>query len=164
MSAMDVHFSSASVTWDTPDDFYARYNSVYNFTLDPCCMDNSAKCVKYYTPETDGLSHSWAGETVFMNPPYGRVIGKWIKKAFDESLNAGTIVVCLLPARTDTKWFNEYCTKGQIQFVTGRLKFVNKSNPDWQTTKFDPAPFPSMVVIFGGDPALAGTMVTVPNK
>lgn len=76
-----------------------------------------------------------------MNPPYGKEIGKWVKKAYEESLK-GTKVVCLLPARTDTKWFHEYCLKGKIEFIKGRLKFGKSKNS---------APFPSMVVVFGGD-------------
>ncbi|AIG28420.1 adenine methyltransferase [Brevibacillus laterosporus] len=74
-----------------------------------------------------------------MNPPYGKEIGKWVKKAFEEA-SKGATVVCLLPARTDTKWWHEYCMKGEIRLVKGRLKFGDSNNS---------APFPSAVIIFG---------------
>lgn len=88
----------------------------------------------------DGLNGEWVSvaKVVYMNPPYGRTIGQWIKKAHEES-QKGCTVVCLLPARTDTKWFHEYCTKGSIEFIRGRLKFGGAKNS---------APFPSMVVVF----------------
>ena len=80
---------------------------------------------------------------VWMNPPYGREIGKWLKKAFDE-VEAGRVskAVCLVPSRTDTKWWHDYCMKGDIYFVKGRLKFGGGK----KTT----APFPSAIVVFGG--------------
>ena len=88
---------------------------------------------------------------MWLNPPYGRQIGKWVQKAYEESLKPDTTVVCLLPARTDTKWFHDYCTKGEITFVRGRLKFINRNLPSYREDgKFQksPAPFPSMVVVF----------------
>lgn len=77
---------------------------------------------------------------MWLNPPYGRDIGKWVEKAYKESLKENTVVVCLLPARTDTAWFHDYCMYGRVIFVRGRLKFGGAKNS---------APFPSMVVIFG---------------
>lgn len=151
---MKVHFSSASDTWDTPPDFYAKLNKEFTFTLDPCCFPHSAKCTRFFTPDDDGLKQSWAGNTVFMNPPYGRSIKDWVKKAYEESLKDNTTVVCLLPSRTDTKWFNDYIldTKAEVRFVKGRLKFENRCLPSWKedgSHKLSPAPFPSVVVIFG---------------
>ena len=165
---MDVHFSSASDTWDTPRDFFDRLNSEFNFTLDPCCYEHSAKCSKFFTPEIDGLSQSWAGETVFMNPPYGRSIKDWVKKAYEESLNTNTTVVCLLPSRTDTKWFNNYIlnTGAEVRFVAGRLKFENRSLPSWKedgSHKLSPAPFPSVVIVFG-EKAIKNKIISIPNK
>ena len=136
---MDVHFSSKTDLWATPQSFFDRLDSEFNFTLDPCSDGNNNKCKRYFTKEDDGLVQDWGGETVFMNPPYGRVIGDWIKKAYKESLNGAT-VVCLIPSRTDTKYWHEYVMKaGEIRFVKGRLKFGDSSNS---------APFPSAVVIF----------------
>jgi hypothetical protein len=65
------------------------------------------KCSKYYTKEDDGLNKDWAGEIVFVNPPYGKSIGKWVEKCYKENLK-GTTIVMLIPARTDTSWFHNY--------------------------------------------------------
>jgi len=140
---MKVHFSSKSNEWTTPQNFYIKLNDEFNFTLDPCCTKESAKCKKYYTIEDDGLSQDWSNEIVFMNPPYGREISKWVKKAYQESLK-GAIVVCLIPARTDTRyWWDFIFPYAEIRFIKGRLKFTNNG-------KSAPAPFPSAIVIFGG--------------
>jgi len=135
-----VMFSSKSSEWTTPQDFYEELNKVYNFTLDPCATKESAKCEKYFTPEDDGLNQDWTGHTVFMNPPYGRSIKLWIKKAWEASRKGGTTVVCLIPARTDTRYWHDYCMKAhRVYFVKGRLKFGGETNS---------APFPSAVVVF----------------
>ena len=131
-------FSSETDEWYTPRDFYAELHKKYSFTLDPCALDSSALCDKYYTPKDDGLIQDWDGEVVFMNPPYGRDIGKWMKKAYETK---GT-VVCLVPARTDTAWWHDYAIKGQIEFIRGRLKFGGNKNS---------APFPSALVVFNNE-------------
>lgn len=136
-------FSSAKDNWETPQDIFDRFNNVFNFTLDPCADSKNAKCDLYFTKEDDGLSKDWGGHRVFCNPPYGRKeTGKWVKKCYDESRKPGTIIVALIPARTDTKWFHEYVfkTTAEVLFIKGRLKFGDGKNS---------APFPSMVVIFG---------------
>ncbi|GED18212.1 DNA N-6-adenine-methyltransferase [Aneurinibacillus migulanus] len=134
-----VMFSSATDEWATPQDFFDQLNQEFHFTLDPCATHESAKCARYFTEEDNGLAQDWTGEIVFMNPPYGRVLGQWVKKAFEESIKGAT-VVCLLPARTDTRWFHDYIYhRAEIRFVKGRLKFGDSKNS---------APFPSMVVIF----------------
>ena len=147
----EVMFSSEKNDWETPQDFYDKLNLKYSFTLDPCASHVTAKCKKYFTVEDDGLAKSWRGEVVFMNPPYGRGIEKWIQKAFDESRKSGpaTVVVCLVPARTDTKYWHDYCMKAhEIYFVKGRLKFGDSKNS---------APFPSAVVVFrSGHTSLMG--------
>jgi len=133
-------FSSGNDGWSTPQDFYDELTQRFSFTLDPCATDATSKCFKHFTEEDDGLAQDWSGHTVFMNPPYGRVIGKWIQKAYEESRKEKTTVVCLLPARTDTKYWHEYCMKAnEIYFVKGRLKFGDSKNS---------APFPSAVVVF----------------
>jgi phage N-6-adenine-methyltransferase len=137
---MEVHFSSKTDMWATPQDFYDKYNKNYNFTLDVCASPENAKCDKFFTKEDDGLKQDWTG-SCWMNPPYGRQIKHWVKKAYESSLN-GAIVVCLLPARTDTAWWHDYCIKGQIEFIRGRLKFGGSKNS---------APFPSAVVVFKGE-------------
>ena len=140
---VEVHFSSKTDQWATPQDFFNGLNKLFRFTLDPCADKHSCKAKSFFTKEQDGLAQSWETEgAVFMNPPYGREIGAWVKKAYETSLN-GTPVVCLLPARTDTRWWHDYCTKGLIHYVKGRLKFGGSKNS---------APFPSAVVIFGLTP------------
>lgn len=134
---MSVHFSSATDLWATPDDFFARYDARFGFTLDPCATADNAKCERYYTKDDDGLAQDWRG-TVWMNPPYGREIGRWMRKAY-ESAQAGATVVCLVPARTDTRWWHDYAMKGEVEFIKGRLKFGGHNNN---------APFPSAVVVF----------------
>jgi site-specific DNA-methyltransferase (adenine-specific) len=135
----DLHFSSKKNDWRTPRYIFDYLNDIYKFTLDPCASDDNNLCDKYYTLEDDGLSKSWAGETVFMNPPYGREISKWVKKAFDETNDYGATVICLLPARTCPAWFWDYCQDGAINFLRGRVKFSGCKNS---------APFPSMIVHF----------------
>ena len=142
-----VLLSSVRMDWGTPQEFYNELNTEFSFTLDPCASHENAKCEKYYTTNDDGLAQSWRGERVFCNPPYGRVIGKWVKKCAESDAD---VVVMLIPARTDTRWFHDYIYgSAEIRFIRGRLKFTNKSIADFTgNSKTSPAPFPSMVVVF----------------
>ena len=131
-------FSSNTDLWSTPQEFFDKLNDEFCFTLDPCATEENHKCDKYYTKEQDGLLQDWKDEIVFCNPPYGREIGKWVKKAYES--RGSKPIVMLLPERTDTKWFHNYIyTYAEIRFIKGRLKFGDSKNS---------APFPSMVVIF----------------
>lgn len=133
-------FTSNTDEWYTPIDFFNELDAEFHFNLDPCATDENHKCDRYFTKEIDGLSQKWGGSRVFCNPPYGRVIGEWVKKAYEESKLPNTLVVMLLPARTDTQWFHNYIYhKAEIRFIKGRLKFGGSNQG---------APFPSMVVIF----------------
>ena len=135
---MKVHFSSEDQTWETPQDFFDEINKEFNFTLDHCCSIETAKCDKFYTEKEDGLKQSWDNEIVFMNPPYGREIKHWIKKATE--IKNGT-VVCLIPSRTDTRYFHDFLYKKdnvELRFLKGRLKFGGAKNS---------APFPSLLAI-----------------
>lgn len=131
--------SSKTDLWETPQWLFDELDREFDFEIDVCAIPENAKCEKYFTPQMDALKQEWQG-VCWMNPPYGREIGKWIEKAYKSAQNGAT-VVCLLPARTDTKWFHNYCMKGQIRFLKGRLKFGGSKNS---------APFPSMIVIFKG--------------
>ena len=137
MANLAVHFSSNTDLWSTPDDFYQDLHKEFDFNLDPCSNHENHKTEKYFTKEDDGLAQSWDGYRVFMNPPYGREIGHWMKKASE----ARSLVVCLVPARTDTRWWHDnVIDKGaEVRFVKGRLKFGGSKNS---------APFPSAVVIY----------------
>lgn len=141
MAITSAIFSSATDEWATPQWLYDELNAWFGFTLDPCALPTNAKCDKFYTPQEDGLLQDWGGERVFCNPPYGRAISAWIKKCAQESKKPNTIIVALLPARVDTKWFHEYVyhKARYIRFIQGRLKFGDSKNS---------APFPSMIVVF----------------
>lgn len=133
----DLMFSQKTDVWATPEHVFDVLNEEFGFTLDPCTNGENAKCGKFYTESEDGLAQDWGGEVVFMNPPYSDCKG-WMKKAM-ESARCGAIVVCLVPARTDTKWWHEYAMNGEIRLIKGRLKFGDgKGN----------APFPSAVIVF----------------
>ena len=136
----DVMFSSKTDNWATPPDFFQALDKEFHFDLDPAADDTNHKCDKYFTVAEDGLSQEWGGHNVFCNPPYGREIGKWVEKAYQTNKESGDLVVMLLPARTDTKWFHDFIyKKAEIRFVKGRLKFGGSKSG---------APFPSMVVIY----------------
>lgn len=135
----EVMFSSRADDWETPQWLFDQLNAEFGFTLDVCATPDNAKCERYYTKAEDGLAQDWSG-VCWMNPPYGREIGRWIEKAYESSLG-GVTVVCLLPSRTDTKWWHEYVMRGEVRFLRGRLKFGGSKNS---------APFPSAVVIFRG--------------
>jgi site-specific DNA-methyltransferase (adenine-specific) len=171
-----VHFSSTTCEWATPLHVFERYDAVYRFNLDPCSTHENAKCKLHFTQADDGLAQSWADKRVWMNPPYGNPqtacksgckkqtcarrghhvrdyvpgIIDWMRKALDESLR-GALIVCLVPARTDTHWWHLYATKGEIEFLRGRLKFGGAKNS---------APFPSAVVVFKPSNPLAEELAT----
>lgn len=138
-SRLDVHFSSKTPEWSTPDDLFGELNEIFHFDLDACASESNAKCRRYFTEEQNALTRRWLG-TVWMNPPYGRVIAEFMRKAYEESL-AGATVVCLVPSRTDTDWWHRYAKRGQIIYLRGRLKFGGATTS---------APFPSAIVIFWG--------------
>ena len=141
--------SSKKMDWCTPQEFFDKLNAEFHFVLDPAATVKSAKCKQYFTPETDGLSQSWDyGGAVFCNPPYGRHIGDWVRKGYEES-QKGIVVVMLIPSRTDTSYFHDYIYgKAEIRFIRGRLKFTDENG-----NAYDPAPFPSMGVIWRNDNA-----------
>ncbi len=133
----NVHFSSKTDDWATPQSVFDKLNDEFHFTLDPCADAENAKCTKFFTKEDDGLQQSWHFERVFCNPPYGRVIGDWVRKMAEGGARP---CVGLLPARTDTRWFHDYIYgKAKIRFIRGRIKFGGHRNS---------APFPSMIVIW----------------
>lgn len=132
-------FSHNSDEWATPDDVFQELDKEFSFNLDPCATKDNHKCDKYYTMSENGLSQSWGGYRVFCNPPYSK-IGLWVEKAYREAQKDNTIVVLLIPARTDTRYFHRYIYhRSEVRFIKGRLKFNKSKNS---------APFPSMIVIF----------------
>jgi phage N-6-adenine-methyltransferase len=143
----ELMFSSATAEWSTPQDLFDQLHSEFRFTLDTAASAANFKCPDYYALDhpvphmRDGLAGVWDGN-VWCNPPYGREIGKWVARGYRAATEGeAEVVVLLLPARTDTKWFHACCVKGEIRFIQGRVKFGGCPNA---------APFPSMVVIFRG--------------
>lgn len=134
-------FLHNSDDWATPQKIFDELDAEFNFNLDPCASVENHKCDLFYTEADDGLSKNWGGYRVFCNPPYSQ-ISKWVEKAFRETRNDNTIVVMLIPSRTDTRYFHDYIyQRTEIRFVKGRLKFGEATQS---------APFPSMIVIFRG--------------
>lgn len=135
-----------TVEWGTPQDLFEALDAeVGGFTLDPCANRDNHKCDHYYTKEDDGLTQDWAGETVFVNPPYGRQIADWVKKCHDEWKKHNIDIVMLIPARTDTKYFHDYIYhKADLKFLKGRIAFETNV-PGVNQLR---APFPSMLVYF----------------
>lgn len=144
LNSRRVMHSSETDDWSTPDWLFAALDKLFKFSLDACSSKTNAKCGLYYTVDDDGLSFSWAGGTVWLNPPYGQTIGKWMEKAVLEAQNAGTTVVCLIPSRTGAAWFQKSVLNAPrklIFFFHGRLCFGNANNP---------AAFDSVLVVYPG--------------
>ncbi len=156
--------SSVKHTWCTPQriiDKLLQYNG--SISLDPCANKDSIVHAKHELgldwsrrwvddehyeagPAIDGLKASWNVESglVYVNPPYGRALPDWMRKCFEEGVNSNISIIALVPARTDTRWFHNWCTPGQtsdaVCFLYGRLTFLGAKHP---------APFPSMLVYYG---------------
>lgn len=137
-SAMVALKPAETIEWETPQAFFDRYNAQYRFTLDACASPTNAKCTRYFTKDDDGLAQDWGTHTVWMNPPFGRELPAWMHKAYTSSLGGAT-VVCLVPARVDTRWWHDYAERGAYHFPKGRLKFGGAPYN---------APFPCAVVVF----------------
>jgi len=140
--------TSNDPTWTTPPDFFEKLDKEFFFTLDAAALSSSTLVPhNWYGPDhpdsdrRNALVRPWSedshGGSIWLNPPYGRVIGYWMKKANDEASRGG-VVVCLVPARTDTNWWHKYCIQHEVRFIKGRLKFGDQKNS---------APFPSAVVV-----------------
>ena len=141
MSNLSACFSSNSDEWETPQKLFDELNREFNFDLDVCATSDNHKCPVYFTKEDNGLSKNWGGYRVWLNPPYSE-IDKWVEKAYRETRNDNTVVVMLIPSRTDTRYFHNYIyQRTEIRFVKGRLHFNDSKGG---------APFPSMIVVFRG--------------
>ncbi len=153
-------FSSKRADYGTPDEIFEPLNEEFDFNLDVCANIDNAKIIPFIPIAVNSLTQDWVGRC-WMNPPYGNgVADKWVEKASRESLRPRTMVVGLLPARTDTRWFHNYIyepmqVRGndiEIRFIKGRIVFLDPKtgNPmvDPKTGRKMPAPFPSMIVIW----------------
>jgi len=121
MAQFATKFDSKRQDWETPDEVFVPLNAEFSFTLDVCATSENTKCPHYFTEEMNGLKQRWEG-VCWMNPPFGSQ-GQWVRKAYEESQRNGTIVVCLLPARTNTNWWHDYVMRGEVRFIRGRPKF-----------------------------------------
>ena len=147
-------YSSATPEWATPQALFDDLHKRFNFTLDVCATEGNAKCELFYSEKDDGLSLPWHPHRCFMNPPYGATIGLWCAKAHLEA-SKGTLVVGLLPARTDTKWWQDHVAPyADIRFLRGRLRFGDGKNT---------APFPSALAIWWGFPLQGGAFEKMPQ-
>jgi phage N-6-adenine-methyltransferase len=138
MAHLATKFASISQEWETPSDVFDPLDAEFGFTLDVCATAENAKARTFYTEAEDGLRQPWSG-VCWMNPPFGEQ-GKWVQKAYQES-RRGTTVVCLLPARTNTNWWHDYCMAGEVRFIRGRPRFKGAAHG---------LPQPLAVVIFRG--------------
>lgn len=133
-------YSSDKMCWPTPEYLFSALHKEFDFDLDPCASHGNAKCATYFTESDDGLSQDWSGR-VFMNPPYGRSIAAWVSKARHEVESGNAeLVVCLVPVRSDSKWWHDNCMKAhEIRLMDQRIEFMGSTNK---------APFPTCLVIF----------------
>lgn len=135
-----VHFSSGKDDWATPQDLFDKINAKFGpFTLDAAASSKNTKCPNFWTEKSNSLRKIWSGHgKVWLNPPYSQS-NAFLKKAYEESQD-GCRVVCLIPARTDTKRWHNYVMKAkEVHLIEGRVKFVGGKAS---------APFPSAIVVF----------------
>lgn len=149
-------YSSKSENWETPQALFDDLNNKFNFEWDLCASPDNAKCINFYSKDNDGLKQIW-DKTSYMNPPYGRGIDQWVKKAYEQSNKHKNTIVCLLPVRSDTKWWHNYVMKSSIIFLLDKRLSFQKTGAN------NKAPFPACIVVFNGnnnyEPALKGWKV-----
>jgi phage N-6-adenine-methyltransferase len=110
--------------WATPPEVFDPLHAEFDFTLDPCATPETAKCSKFFTEAENGLEQSWSGHRVFMNPPYGREVYAWTRKAALEQ-QAGALIVGLLPASTDLAWWHDdVIGRAEVRYLRGRVRFL----------------------------------------
>ena len=131
MAGFATKFESRKQEWTTPQDMWDQLNSEFHFSIDLAADGENTKCTSYYSKESDALRQEWNG-VGWLNPPYGDGISKlskWVQKAFDETRKPGCTVVMLIPARTNTRWWHQYCMQAaEIRFINGRPKFGNAAH------------------------------------
>lgn len=119
-----VNKSLKSIEWGTPPEIFNPLNDEFNFTLDVCANENNSRVARFFTQHNNGLVQSWDNEVCWCNPPYGREVQKWCKKAYEQS-KKGTTTVLLIPCKTNTKWWHKLVIPyAEVRFLSGRVKFV----------------------------------------
>ena len=130
--------------WETPPEIFDPLDREFQFTLDPCATKRTAKCLAYFTEQDNGLEQDWGQHRVFMNPPYGREIYAWTRKARMSSKD-GALVVGLLPASTDLAWWHEdVIGHAEVRYLRGRVRFL--TGGPYRASGF----FASVIVIWRG--------------
>lgn len=131
-------YESKDTSWATPQWLFDVLSEEFKFDLDPCADVDTAKCTRFFA--SGALEKDWKG-SVFMNPPYGRAIGAWVSKARSEVAKGNALLaVCLVPARTDTRWWHDnYIYAAEIRLLNKRLTFAGATNK---------APFPVALIVF----------------
>jgi phage N-6-adenine-methyltransferase len=126
MAFLKTRFESRRQEWETPRDLFERLNQEFGFTLDLAADATNAKCCTYYTAEANALMLPWYG-VCWGNPPYGsrrHRLSDWVRKAYRETQKPNCTVVMLIPARTNTRWWHDYCMKAdEVRFLNGRPRF-----------------------------------------
>jgi len=141
VKGLDVVTSRKSDEWQTPPDVFRPLDAEFGFTLDVAASDTNAMCDRFFTIADNGLAQSWGSQVCWLNPPYSEV-GKWIERAHEAS-RKGATVVCLVPSRTDTKWWHSHAIHAdEIRWIKGRVKFRRADRTAGG------APFPSCVLVF----------------
>ncbi len=142
----ELMFSSKKDDWETPQSFFDELDAKYKFNWDLASSDANAKCVNHFTVGDNSLSQDWSvlEGNLWLNPPYGRDLKHWVKKAYESSINRDGALVMLIPSRTDTSYWHDYIfDKAEIKFIRGRLKFESGG------VASQPAPFPSALITYG---------------
>lgn len=148
---MDVHYSSETDYWETPQRLFNELHMRWNFSVDAAASDSNAKLAHYWTEEDNALKQNWMGLRVWLNPPYGHAISSFMRKCHEERHNA-ELICALVPARTDTRWWHDYVQdKADVWFLKGRLKFEIDGKPilNKKTGRPQSAPFPSALLLYG---------------
>lgn len=144
MDGDSIHFQSKAHDWETPQAFFDKLNAEFGFTVDAAASPENAKCERFWTYRENGLAQDWRGEKVWLNAPYGRDIPRWVRKA---ATSGAEVVVMLVPARTDTRWwavfwdYDRHCPIDgcEVRFLRKRIRFSGAEKD---------APFPCAIVIF----------------
>lgn len=144
-SNIEIQYSCKSNEWETPPKLFNILNEEFCFDLDAAATEENALCKAFFTEKENSLIQDWSiYKTIFCNPPYGNLLKEFVKKGFESRFQS--TVVFLIPARTETKWWHDFCAMGEVRFIKPRLKFKNKL-----VEKISPAPFPSAIVIFSSN-------------
>jgi phage N-6-adenine-methyltransferase len=150
MSTTDIKskFAKTSQDYETPIDLFNKLNAEFKFDIDLAASDTNKKVMTFFSEKQDALQQDWTGKVGFLNPPQGYDGFKWedwLAKAHDAAHTKGTTIVCLLPVRTNVKWWYKICMEAaEIRFLEKRLRFANNPNP---------LPQPMAIVVFKNCPA-----------